>query len=224
MIWVETASRTRTPYATMSTCRACICLLLLPLGGPTRDLLAQCPDGTPPPCSKHLANQRSALIVRRDSTGLARVTVTYDNVPLQVVLAEFSRVSARSLLRSVAVDTLRFSGRFEDEPWDRALFAVCERYELFVRVLSDGALKIETPSEKTARESTEPLETRYIRLQSARASEMLPLLQGAVSNRGRLVADSATNSLVLTEITSRIAAVEAFVRGLDTTRKAASKP
>src|SRR5256886_13468617 len=44
---------------------------------------------------------------------------------------------------------------------------------------------------------------------------MVPSVQSILTQRGKVVADSTTNALVITEIASRITRVEEFVKGLD---------
>ncbi|MGH7672587.1 MAG: type II secretion system protein GspD, partial [Gemmatimonadales bacterium] len=65
-------------------------------------------------------------------------------------------------------------------------------------------------------DSTVPLETRLVRINYARASSLQPSVASIVTKpRGQVVADSTTNSLVITEVATRIDEVESFVRGLD---------
>src|SRR5207302_6659571 len=63
--------------------------------------------------------------------------------------------------------------------------------------------------------STVPVETRLVRINYARASALVPSIQSILTQRGKAVADSTTNALVITEISSRISRVEDFVKGLD---------
>jgi len=59
------------------------------------------------------------------------------------------------------------------------------------------------------------VETRLVRINYARAAALVPSVQSILTQRGKVVADSTTNALVVTEITSRISRVEEFVKGLD---------
>src|SRR2546428_1834979 len=63
--------------------------------------------------------------------------------------------------------------------------------------------------------STVPVETRLVRINYAGAAALVPSVQSILTRIGKVVADSTTNALVVTEITSRIERVEQFVRGLD---------
>src|SRR5207237_3015085 len=64
-------------------------------------------------------------------------------------------------------------------------------------------------------DATVPVETRLVRVNYARASAMVPSVQSILTQRGKVVADSTSNALVITEISSRITRVEEFVKGLD---------
>jgi len=59
------------------------------------------------------------------------------------------------------------------------------------------------------------VETRLVRINYARASAMVTSVQSILTQRGKVVADSTSNALVITEISSRISRVEDFVKGLD---------
>src|SRR5207237_8633649 len=50
---------------------------------------------------------------------------------------------------------------------------------------------------------------------SARASALFTSVHSILTQRGKVVADSTSNALVITEISSRISRVEDFVKGLD---------
>jgi len=64
-------------------------------------------------------------------------------------------------------------------------------------------------------DSTVPIETRLVRINYAKATSLVPAVASIVTKRGAVVADSTSHSLVITEVTSRIADVVGFVQGLD---------
>jgi type IV pilus assembly protein PilQ len=75
---------------------------------------------------------------------------------------------------------------------------------------------VDAPSALAALDSLEPLETSIVRINYAQASSLAKTVESILTkNRGRVVADTGSNALILTETRSRIQSVTDFVRGLD---------
>src|SRR5436190_2056918 len=64
-------------------------------------------------------------------------------------------------------------------------------------------------------DSTVPIETRLVRINYAKATSLVPSIASILTKRGAAVADSTSNALVITEVSSRIDEVVEFVKGLD---------
>src|SRR5207245_3170893 len=101
----------------------------------------------------------------------------------------------------------------KNQPWDLAFHAVLESQGLDVVVLEGGIYRVIDKKELARADSTVPVETRLVRINYARAAALVPSVQSILTRIGKVVADSTTNALVVTEITSRIERVEQFVRG-----------
>ena len=144
----------------------------------------------------------------------ARITVTWDNADLREVVAGFAAFSGRTIVLS---KDLRgsVSAEIKNQPWDLAFHAVLESQGLDVVVLEGGIYRVIDKKELARADSTVPVETRLVRINYARAAALVPSVQSILTRIGKVVADSTTNALVVTEITSRIERVEQFVRGLD---------
>ncbi len=57
---------------------------------------------------------------------------------------------------------------------------------------------------RKATEATMPLVTRIIRLSYARADDVAPIIQGLLTERGSVIVDRRTNTLVVTDVASRV--------------------
>lgn len=113
----------------------------------------------------------------------------------------------------------------EELTWPRVLEAVCLSQGL--RVLpGDGVIRvatlktvqseeIELESAARRREELMPLSTGVIPVTYARAGELGDALSFLLSTRGRLNVDDRTNSLLVTDIPPRIAALQQMVLDLD---------
>ncbi len=144
----------------------------------------------------------------------ARITVTWDNADLREVVAGFAAFSGRTIILSKDVKG-NVSAEIKNQPWDLAFNAVLESQALAASVLDGGIIQVIDKRDLARADSTVPVETRLVRVNYARAAAMVPSVQSILTQRGKVVADSTSNALVITEISSRINRVEEFVKGLD---------
>ncbi len=143
-----------------------------------------------------------------------RITVTWDNADLREVVAGFAAFSGRTIVLSKDLKG-SVSAEIKNQPWDLAFNAVLESQGLATDVLEGGIIRVIDKKDLARADSTTPVETRLVRVNYARATSLVPSVQSILTKRGAVVADSTTNALVVTEITSRINRVEEFVKGLD---------
>ena len=143
-----------------------------------------------------------------------RITVQWDNASIEDVLAGFAAFSGRTIVLSKGI-TGQVTAEIKNQPWDLALNAVLESQGLAVQTLPGGILNVVSKVELARADSTVPITTRLVRINYAKASSLVPSVASIVTKRGQVVADSTSNSLVITEVSSRIEDVVEFVRGLD---------
>lgn len=201
-------------WSMTATCASQLAVFLVVAAASASRIHAQCPDGTPPPC----AGGRAARPVMRitDVPGASsRVTVTYAGTPLNYVFADFERAARRSIVRSLAVDTLRISVRFLDQPWDSAFASVLQAMALLSFELPTGALAVRTGAEDARLVDTEPIVSVTLQVPFTRAREVEQLVAPLLSRRGRLTADSVTNSIVVSDAISRIPRLRALAESLN---------
>ncbi len=143
-----------------------------------------------------------------------RITVTWDNADLREVTSGFAAFSGRTIILSKDIKG-NVSAEIKNQPWDLAFNAVLESQGLAANVLEGGIIQVIDKKDLARADSTVPVETRLVRVNYARASALLPSVQSLLTKRGAVVADSNSNALVITEVTTRISRVEEFVKGLD---------
>ena len=196
--------------------------------------VAAMPPAAPPPAPA-VTGDPSAAQVRTPSVGGAhsiddylathrtealqsqapRITVMWDDADIQDVVAGFAAFSGRTIVVSKGI-TGKVTAEVKNQPWDLAFRAVLESQGLDIQTLSGGILVVVDKKELARSDSTVPLETRLVRVNYAQATSLVPAIQSIVSKpRGSVVADTVNNALVITDIQSRIADVESFVKGLD---------
>ena len=143
-----------------------------------------------------------------------RITVQWDNASIEDVIAGFAAFSGRTIILSKGV-TGNVTAEIKNQPWDLAMNAVLESQSLAVQTLPGGILNVVSKVELARADSTVPITTRLVRINYAKASSLVPAVQSILTKRGQAVADSTSNALVITEVSSRIDAVVEFVQGLD---------
>jgi len=143
-----------------------------------------------------------------------RITVQWDNASIEDVIAGFAAFSGRTIILSKGI-TGNVTAEIKNQPWDLALNAVLESQGLAVQLLQGGIFNVVSKVELARADSTVPITTRLVRINYAKATSLVPSVASIVSKRGQVVADSTSNSLVITEVTSRIDDVVEFVKGLD---------
>ena len=113
----------------------------------------------------------------------------------------------------------------KEVPWDQALDVVLENQGMgrhlsgnVLRIARLSTLEAEQQQQQRlaqARMAAAELEIRIRRPSFAKASELSPILKKALSPRGDIIVDERTNALVISDIPSRLDAVEALLRQLD---------
>jgi type IV pilus assembly protein PilQ len=144
----------------------------------------------------------------------ARITVQWDNASIEDVVAGFAAFSGRTIILGKGI-TGNVTAEIKNQPWDLAMNAVLESQGLAVKTLPGGILNVVSQIELARADSTVPITTRLVRVNYAKATSLVPSVASILTRRGNAVADSTSNSLVITEITSRIDEVVEFVKGLD---------
>lgn len=144
------------------------------------------------------------------------ITVSFDSVAISDVIATFAEFANRTIIPGSDVTGTISHLEVRNQPWDVALEAVLDAYGFVATELPSGIIRVDSREALAARDTMLPVETRLIRVNYAPATSLVLSVESVLTeNRGRVVADSTTNSLVVTDIISRIDEIEEFVRALD---------
>ncbi len=166
--------------------------------------------GRPMSIEEYLATHRSEA----QQSPSPRITVQWDAASIEDVVAGFAAFSGRTIIIGKGI-TGTISAEIKNQPWDLAFHAVLESQGLDVVTLPGGIFNVVSKAELARADSTVPIETRLVRINYAKATSLVPAVASIVTKRGAVVADSNSNSLVITEVSSRINQVADFVQGLD---------
>jgi type IV pilus assembly protein PilQ len=166
--------------------------------------------GRPLSIDEYLATHRTEAL----QSQAPRITVQWDAASIEDVVAGFAAFSGRTIIIGKGI-TGTVTAEIKNQPWDLAFNAVLESQGLSVVTLPGGIFNVVSKAELARADSTVPIETRLVRINYAKATSLVPAVASIVTLRGRVVADSTSNSLVITEVSSRINQVAEFVQGLD---------
>jgi type IV pilus assembly protein PilQ len=180
-------------------------------GGPEQAARVRTPTvGRPMSIDEYLATHRSEA----NQSQAPRITVQWDGASIEDVVAGFAAFSGRTIVISKGI-TSTVTAEIKNQPWDLAFNAVLESQGLTAVTLPGGIFNVVSKVELARADSTVPIETRLVRINYAKATSLVPAVASIVTKRGAVVADSTSNSLVITDVSSRIADVVDFVQGLD---------
>jgi type IV pilus assembly protein PilQ len=155
---------------------------------------------------------RAAVLSRADEP---RITVTWDRASIADVVAGFAAFSGRTIIlgKDIKGDV---TAEVKNQPWPMAFQAVLASQGLSAQEMSGGIIRVDAPSVLSALDSLEPLETSVVRVNYAQAGSLSKTVESILTKgRGRVVADTASNALIITDTRSRLSGVTDFVRGLD---------
>lgn len=159
-----------------------------------------------------------------------KLSLNFQDIEIRSVLQLIADFTDMNL---VASDTIsgRITLRLKNVPWDQALDIILKTKGLDKR--EDGNVLMVAPaSELAAREKLElesrkqiselaPLRTEFIEVKYASASEIFSLFEGSgggegvISERGNVIVDERTNSIILTETAEKINDFRAVLDKLD---------
>jgi type IV pilus assembly protein PilQ len=164
-----------------------------------------------PEVKPSLARARAVSVGREEP----RITVTWDRASIADVVAGFAAFSGRTIIIGKDVKG-EVTAEVKNQPWPMAFQAILASQGLSAQEMSGGIIRVDSPGVLSSLDSLEPLETSIVRINYAHAGSLEKTVESILTKgRGRVVADTGSNSLIITDTRSRVANVTDFVRGLD---------
>jgi type IV pilus assembly protein PilQ len=166
-----------------------------------------------------------------------RITITWEDANVADVLATFAEIGGRTIVRGKAV-TGTVSAEIKDQPWDVAMKAILDAHGLAATEENSGIIVVDSYENILLRQASEPLRIEMVNVNYASAGSLVETVRGLLSKdcppggsgatseggapgqqfciiRGNVSADSGTNSLIITEVTSRLPGLLQYIRQLD---------
>jgi type IV pilus assembly protein PilQ len=176
------------------------------------------------------------------SSAQPRITVTYVDADIRDVIAAFALFSGRTIVVGKGV-TGTVTAEVRDQPWDVALRAILQSQGLAAKEDADGIITVDSFDNLGKQQASEPLTTQIVSVNYARASQLKEAVKsllskecaglgyggsnaGTIQNspgygssncqaRGDVTFDSATNRLIVTDVSSRLIDIANYIRDLD---------
>src|SRR5687767_12380574 len=164
-----------------------------------------------------------------------RITVTYQDADIRDVIAAFAAFSGRTIVVGKDVSGT-ITAEIKNQPWDVALRAILQGQGLAAAEDPiSGIITVDSYKNIASKQASEPLVTQMIAINYAKASSLVGTISGLLTRdctpgsvpqsqqnmqtscfaRGAVAADTATNTLLITETPSRMPDLLAYVKNLD---------
>ena len=164
-----------------------------------------------------------------------RITVTYQDADIRDVIAAFASFSGRTIVVGKDV-TGTITAEIKNQPWDVALRAILQGQGLAAAEDGlTGIITVDSYKNIAAKQSSEPVTTQLVAVNYASAASLVGTLTNLLAKdcaagtgpdvqvnnsrncyaRGSVAADTATNTLLITETPSRMADLLSYVKSLD---------
>jgi type IV pilus assembly protein PilQ len=170
-----------------------------------------------------------------------RITITLNDVHIRDVIERFAEFGGRTIVVGRTVDGF-VNATIKDQPWDVALRQILTAQGLSALEDSTGIISVDSYTNLADRAKVEPTATHIITVNYAKAETMAntvrslltagcssapanapvgapsPVAQAQVAqcaSRGSVAFDEKTNTVIVTEIPSRLAEIESYVHDLD---------
>jgi len=114
----------------------------------------------------------------------------------------------------------------QDVPWDQALDIVLKQNKMgktiegnVLRIAPIGILTREQEDERKMKESKElagPVQIKTVTLSYSKAKDVAALLKSKLSNRGEMIIDERTNTLLITDVKDKMDTIEKLITVVDT--------
>jgi type IV pilus assembly protein PilQ len=164
-----------------------------------------------------------------------KITVTYQDADIRDVIAAFAAFSGRTIVVGKDVQGT-VTAEIKNQPWDVALRAILQGQGLAAAEDAvSGIITVDSYKNIASKQASEPLITQMIAVNYAKAASLVETLKGLLARdctpgsvpqaaqnmqtscyaRGAVAADTATNTLLITETASRMPDLLAYVKNLD---------
>lgn len=173
------------------------------------------PAALEPPTPASRRPEVSPTVASAQDPQVRHISVTWYEASIGEVVAGFAAFSGRSIILGKGIQGT-VTAEIKDQPWDEAFNVILATQGLSAQEMPGGIIRVDSPAALAAQDSLEPLETNIVKINYARPVELANSIKGILTQgRGSVVADTGSNSLIVTDTRSRIQYVTDFINSLD---------
>ena len=144
-----------------------------------------------------------------------RISVSFDNTPIDDVLFTFAEFSDKSIVAGTDVAGIVVTADIRDQAWDDALEEILQSRALVAVESETGIIRIDAIQNINDREAIEPLETVPYRINYMTSTEMAVAIGQLISGRGQVAEAQSANSVIVTDIRRVHEAISQLIGELD---------
>ena len=145
---------------------------------------------------------------------LPRITVTFENTDVRDVLNNFADFTGKSFVPGAGVEG-NVTANIRNQPWDLALKAILEAQGLTAIETSTGIIRVDRLEKLQERQQLIQLQTQIFKINYAPVVDLANAVQPAISDRGQVIPNEATNSLIVTDLEENLVVVRQLIDDLD---------
>lgn len=182
---------------------------------PTRSAAETRP--APPRQAQQPQAQTPSGTFRQEQTPVSqmpRITVTFENTDIRDVLNNFADFTGKSFVPGSGVEG-SVTANIRNQPWDLALKAILDAQGLTAVETGTGIIRVDRLENLQERQQLIQLETRIFKINYAPVAELANAIQPAISDRGKIIANEATNSIIVTDLQENLEITQQLITDLD---------
>jgi type IV pilus assembly protein PilQ len=179
-----------------------------------------------PPVAQPLARPQGQAQARTGNQGgpfrqeatpisqMPRITVTFENMDIRDVLSTFADFTGKSFVPGSGVEG-NVTANIRNQPWDLALKAILDAHGLTAVETATGIIRVDELAKLQERQQVAQLQTQIFRINYAPVVSIGEALQTAMSERGRVIPNEATNSIIVTDLEENLEIIRRIIQDLD---------
>ena len=144
-----------------------------------------------------------------------RISVSFDNTPIDDVLFTFAEFSDKSIVAGTDVAGIVVTADIRDQAWDDALEEILQSRALVAVESETGIIRVDAIQNQFDREAIEPLETVPYHINYGTSAEMAVAIGQLISARGQVAEAQGANAVIVTDIRRVHDAIQALIGDLD---------
>ncbi len=172
---------------------------------------------TPSVSTQQEQAQRASPFAQRQDVPVSqmpRITVTFEATDIRDVLNNFADFTGKSFVPGAGVEG-NVTANIRNQPWDLALQAILEAQGLTAVETATGIIRVDRLENLQQRQQLVQLETQIFRINYAPVGDLANALTPALSERGQVIPNDATNSLIVTDLPENLPVIRQIIDDLD---------